>query len=111
MNTNEIIVRWAVNWLCGRLSAAGIPGLDQDSMVGALTTEVIAYGVPTLILVRALYTGTKGWILARLQGHHAPALLDAAAAVPGVTRIEATPQLAKDTVSPAVVASSQAGGV
>ena len=78
MNANEIIARYFVTWLCGWLAKHGLPGFDDQSMVGAVAADVLDYGVPGLIVARAIYTSTVDWTLARLKARHKPALIAAA---------------------------------
>lgn len=87
-------------------TVASADGATLDA-VTQLVIGAIGVVVPAGI---GVMTSSVNWALARLQRHHASALLDAAASVPGVTRIEATPQLAAATASPAVVATPAAGG-
>ena len=100
------LVRYLVVYACARLAAQGwtIANLDPDTMtaiVNVVAGVIVAFG---------MYAATVGRAVARLVARHHAALLDGAASVPGVTRIEATPQLAAATASPAVVAGAPQPG-
>lgn len=94
------LVRYLVVYACAHLAAQGwtIFNLDPDTM--GVLVNVVAAAVVGL----GMYAATVGRAVARLVARHHAALLDGAASVPGVTRIEATPALALATASNAVVA-------
>ncbi len=106
MNANEVILRYFAAWFCGWLSKHGLPGFDDNNIVVAVTSDVLSYGVPLLIVARALYTSTFRWTMERMKSRHRVELLDGAASVPGVSKIEATHELALATDSPKVVSAS-----
>ena len=107
MSPNEIIVRWFVNWACGWLASHGMPGFDDNNIIVAVTTDIVAYGVPFLLLARALYTRSAKHIADWLAAHHPLKLLETAAEVPGVEKIIATPDVAAATPSEKVVPPTQ----
>ncbi len=99
------LVRYLVVYALARLVARGWTVFDltpdaTDALVNVAAGVVVAFG---------MYAATVGRAVARLVARQHATLLDAAAAVPGVTRIEATPELAKATTNDNVVAPPQAG--
>ena len=101
------LVRYLVVYACARLAARGWTVFNLDPDTTSAVVDVVAAAVVGL----GMYAATVGRAVARLVARHHAALLDGAASVPGVTRIEATPELAQATASPAVVAAApQSGG-
>ncbi len=89
------LTRYLVSWGCVWLVSHGwtIANLDGASM-DAVASIVIGVGGSLSMAAIGMWTSTVGRVMARLQARHKTALVAAAADLPGVVAIQATPELA-----------------
>ena len=101
----EIVLRYIIAFGC---SWAVKHGLDQSfgdqNFVSAMATILAGLLGFAAMVIRALYMSTVRRVLARLANRHRNDLLDKAADVPGVHRIEADKAVADAVPNDKVVA-------
>lgn len=74
----ELVLRYFVAAICGWLAGHGLKGFADDNIVTAVTTIAGGAIVWLAMVLRGWAKSRVPYVLARLQRHHAPALLAAA---------------------------------